>query len=820
MKIKNINEINFKYGYDIDYGMYKYYIYIINLYSKTKKKSIEDNKYDKLCNLLLSYMSTNSIDISNIINIKDTSDEKYWLYSYMFDNIKSKNNLLITNYKEVIIQLSDIINDIYFFENEEINNKTMKEKLENLNRDIKIQKLYDITPLKIYDNVIIKINEFSLRTYLPYLTLTKIPNYIGTIAIALKSLKKGADLYLFFRIGIVNNTYKKIFHMLSNLFTLIEIKRNNSDIFANALLIHCKEFNGNIDNSLINKLLDITKKTYKYNYSICQFMNYFYYTAKKNVQFMYNLNVNDFTNLKQPNNINNKTMGIVDDIDINPEETLIGNYIISYLNIVYKTYFERVAYNIKKYVHIKNNKYHIDNEFLNRLIYHKLIVLIDTFKKMKIPYNKTYLAYIGKYNENIVNEIYSFRGAFKYPIIAYPSISTKKFFINLISKLDRYKSYHYDQLTKQQEMFDLAYKVTENLLETIGTNKKPKDVLSVTEDLTRGVARYITQNYKMEHSKITNGFVKLWEIYSMFPTLIPNKKDVKIFHIAEAPGQWIYATNHFCSTKKDNIENIDWRANSLNPYNQVNIKKYGKPFGDDYGFIKKYKKQWLWGADNTGDITNLDNQKWYRQYSKEWGKVDLVTSDAGIPSDNPIINQRLELAQICMVAGVSSKGSNCVIKHFLPYVRKIPETATASGNFMSMLMLYYIMFNKVFLIKPITSNPDSGEFYVVGRSFRGMSDSIYEKLISLIDNFEVNQCIFPKEELPEAFTRQVIEFMEKILELNTNHNEIQNMLMTCITDPSPVIKKATKCDYYMSPTYVSEIQESRIKEWIKMTDFK
>ena len=485
-----------------------------------------------------------------------------------------------------------------------------------------------------------------------------------------------------------------------------------------------------------------------------------------------------------------------------------------------KKFINQLDKNIKKYISIdKNDKIVIDNKIYKNHNIEQIDLLIAILNNKQIPYNKTYLAYIGKYNENIVNEIYAFRGAFKYPIIDYPSISTKKFFINLISKLDRYKSYHYDQLTKQQEMFDLAYKVTENLLETIGTNKKPKDVLSVTEDLTRGVARYITQNYKIDH-KITNGFIKLWEIYSMFPTLIPNKKDVKIFHVAEAPGEWIYATNYFCSIKKDNIENLDWRANSLNPYNQVNIKKYGKPFGDNYGFIKKYKNQWLWGADNTGDITNLDNQKWYRQYSKEWGKVDLVTSDAGIRSDNPIINQRLELAQICMVAGVSSKGSNCVIKHFLPYVRKIPETATASGNFMSMLMLYYIMFNKVFLIKPITSNPDSGEFYVVGRSFRGMSDSIYEKLISLIDNFEVNQCIFPKEELPEAFTRQVIEFMEKILELNTNHNEIQNMLMTCITDPSPVIKKATKCDYYMSPTYVSEIQESRIKEWIKMTDFK
>ena len=43
----------------------------------------------------------------------------------------------------------------------------------------------------------------------------------------------------------------------------------------------------------------------------------------------------------------------------------------------------------------------------------------------------------------------------------------------------------------------------------------------------------------------------------MFPTLIPNKKDVKIFHIAEAPGEGIYATNYFRLNKKDHIVHIN-----------------------------------------------------------------------------------------------------------------------------------------------------------------------------------------------------------------------------------------------------------------------
>jgi hypothetical protein len=41
--------------------------------------------------------------------------------------------------------------------------------------------------------------------------------------------------------------------------------------------------------------------------------------------------------------------------------------------------------------------------------------------------------------------------------------------------------------------------------------------------------------------------------------------------------------------------------------------------------MKKYPKQWVFGADDTGDFTITENQRWYRQYVKEFGKIDLIT---------------------------------------------------------------------------------------------------------------------------------------------------------------------------------------------------
>ena len=51
-------------------------------------------------------------------------------------------------------------------------------------------------------------------------------------------------------------------------------------------------------------------------------------------------------------------------------------------------------------------------------------------------------------------------------------------------------------------------------------------------------------------NKTSNGYMKLWEIYNSIPNLVPNKQHVKVFHLAEAPGQWINCTRHYLETKK------------------------------------------------------------------------------------------------------------------------------------------------------------------------------------------------------------------------------------------------------------------------------
>ena len=236
--------------------------------------------------------------------------------------------------------------------------------------------------------------------------------------------------------------------------------------------------------------------------------------------------------------------------------------------------------------------------------------------------------------------------------------------------------------------------------------------------------------------------------------------------------------------------------------------------------MKKYPDRWLFGVDDTGDITISANQRWFRQYAQESGPFDLITGDGGIIGDNPLIFQKLDYAQVVSVASLSSIGSNCIIKHFLPYVRRAPITYYGYGLFINYLFLYHLMFDEFYMVKPLTSNPDSGEFYVVCKGFRGISDEMYEKLLEILDKFEVNMCFFKQNDIPDEFINQVMEFVDKLLNMNVEHSEITNLLLTCMIHKNPVIEENTNCSKYLDKKYIEKIQNEKFKEWAKNNKFE
>ena len=391
-------------------------------------------------------------------------------------------------------------------------------------------------------------------------------------------------------------------------------------------------------------------------------------------------------------------------------------------------------------------------------------------------------------------------------LIHYNDSLTKNLEKQSIHKLGSYNHYSLDDIETNFRRIDIAYSVQLNLLEQLNLIKLPQKVQYATEDMTRGLSKFISRRFEssLPHHVISNAFIKLWECLSVFDDIIPKSKSkhvgdkFKVFHICEAPGQMILAAKYFVSKKRKNITEYEWYANSLNPFNIEVKQKFGKVLGDEYGLIRQNPNKWLWGADNTGDITLVRNIKWFRNRilgkSKDVHEnvvgVDLIIGDGGLGSHNDmLVLQKIDLAQVVAVMACSRKGGACIIKHFTPYMTNHPESIDASSFFISYIYLYYLTFDEVSLFKPYSSDMTSGEFYVVGKGFRGLADDMLDKLYRVLDNFKINQALFPKETISLSFLMQINGFIEQMANYNIIGYEKTNLVLTCYKERQNMVNE-------------------------------
>ena len=401
---------------------------------------------------------------------------------------------------------------------------------------------------------------------------------------------------------------------------------------------------------------------------------------------------------------------------------------------------------------------------------------------------------VENYNDIIIS-FYSLNNPIITYLVKYNDNETKTLISNGLNNLKLVEAYKIPDIEKTLKAIDITYKIHQDLLKELKLKDIPKIVKYASEDFTRGIRSFLDSRYKHLPINLSNGFVKLWEILHIFKLMDTplNSQTMNVFHIAEAPGQMVLCAKYYCEKKHANITNYEWRANSLNPYNYEVKKKYGA-LRDDYKLIKNNPQKWLWGADNTGDITKINNIKWFKKYiDTKWlknngeknkdgkaAKLDLIIGDGGLGADtNSIYNlQKLDLAQVINVIACSSVGGSCVIKHFTSYmINKPKETIDATSFFISFIYLYYICFEEVSLFKPYTSDATSGEFYVIGKNFKGIEDKKLETLYTILNKFKSNNSIFPKEAIPDTFMKQIYSFLDLLTKYNIKGYEKQNLLL-------------------------------------------
>lgn len=229
---------------------------------------------------------------------------------------------------------------------------------------------------------------------------------------------------------------------------------------------------------------------------------------------------------------------------------------------------------------------------------------------------------------------------------------------------------------------------------------------------------------KLNDMKITNAWLKCYEIIHKFDLL--NDKTIKSFHICELPGAFILATMHYV---KKTGKQLDWVGQSLNPYNEtVRETMRGKYLEDMYKMATKYENNYDFGyydiskGDNgTGDITDIKNIKYYHE---KYGKSrDFVTSDCGQDSKDNFVGQEEKLnkviwGQFVCAIGLLKKGGN--------YFAKIFSIQTV--RMIEYIYLCTILFEQVYIVKPLKTKMLSGERYVVCKNFLDNNTNKYLNL--------------------------------------------------------------------------------------------
>lgn len=335
------------------------------------------------------------------------------------------------------------------------------------------------------------------------------------------------------------------------------------------------------------------------------------------------------------------------------------------------------------------------------------------------------------------------------------------------------------------------------------TNKLDKKVIDFYKRLlkfNRGtLKKKITTMYGLNFKNIdmiNDAYLKLYEIF-MHTNLLSTKKTYNTMHFAEAPGGFILATNTYLKVlNKNNNINHKWFANSYNPEGRplTSILEVGKGLGDDYGLMQRHPDKWLFGNNNTGDLTNSQVIRDIRNNLKGID-LDIVTGDGGLGENSNISEERyyhnlqkLDFAQMVAIANFCTKKSHCVVKIFTNDTDN-KYMKNAFDLYFGICYMYILMFETVQLIKPSMSADSTGEYYIVGRNFIGIDDNTREQLLNVLDKFTTNMSFI---DVPNNIKEQLIDFFKTIaINLTNFHKKL--LFLVIYRDQN--IKKMIGDDY-------------------------
>uniref|UniRef100_A0A0N5BTU1 Cap-specific mRNA (nucleoside-2'-O-)-methyltransferase 2 n=1 Tax=Strongyloides papillosus TaxID=174720 RepID=A0A0N5BTU1_STREA len=186
---------------------------------------------------------------------------------------------------------------------------------------------------------------------------------------------------------------------------------------------------------------------------------------------------------------------------------------------------------------------------------------------------------------------------------------------------------------------------------------------------------------------------------------------IRILHLCEAPGAFVYAVHDFYQlpTVEKSNSYFEWKMNSLNPFIKENELS---AFKDEAGLMEKFNENMFYGSDNTGDILNFTGEDIKNLIIG--GKYDFITADGSINSIECQGRQELNVLpliekEILIALETLNAGGMFIVKMYTFFEQETQVLVTKLCQ----------MFEKIQVVKPSCSKASNSEVYLICQNFYG-----------------------------------------------------------------------------------------------------
>jgi len=213
---------------------------------------------------------------------------------------------------------------------------------------------------------------------------------------------------------------------------------------------------------------------------------------------------------------------------------------------------------------------------------------------------------------------------------------------------------------------------------------------------------------------LSRSFYKLWEIMfdfrDEFLGLSDPAKKMRAVFLAEGPGGFVEAFSHF---RKALFKTLHADMDDMFGMTLLSSNKNVPNWKLQQDFVKEYNIQLVYGSDGTGDLYNVDNIA-YLVDKVGLNKCDFITGDGGFDFSTDFNEQedaslRLIASEIYAALLLQAPGGSFILKIFDIF----------NHTTIKLLFILRTCYDKVYIVKPLSSRPANSEKYIVCVNFKG-----------------------------------------------------------------------------------------------------